>query len=503
MYRNKLSLLVFLCLFCISGYGQKIYYVSTLAGDTAGLSIGLDSNAGYRDGAAATALFNGPTGITVDTAGENVYIADTYNNIIRKINITSQTVTTIAGDTADIKFGLDSNLGYQNGAAMSAKFSNPYGICVDDSGNVYVADTYNNVIRKIWKSTGMVTTYAGKDSSGITFAGFVNGPDSAAEFFTPTSLTIDTAGNIYVADEGNNAIRKISTTGIVSTMAGKGPDTTGSPSYINGPVDTAQFYSLFGIACQSNGAILVSQFANGVNAIRRLYQDTVTTYSGYDTIGFDTNMFYWSPTGIPSGYENGYQGIYQNGIDTDAFGDTIYYIAKGILYNSPTGIGLDSGNLLVADEYNNVIRMMNANNLLVTTLAGNDTIGFRNGWDSLAEFYNPVGVTADKKGNVYVADLGNNVVRKIALQSITGISTIKKPVNSLSVYPNPCTGRLTIVSSFNGSASLSDVTGRVVWTNNNFISPYNLSISGISPGIYFLKITSSAATVVKKIEVVK
>ncbi|HTA26239.1 MAG TPA: hypothetical protein VK809_00505, partial [Bacteroidia bacterium] len=271
MYRNKLVLLCILCFLGISGFSQERYFVSTLAGDTSNLAANpfLNANAGWHDGLGSQALFNGPTGIAVDTIG-NVYVADTYNNVIRKISA-SGTVTTIAGDTADIKKGLDSNLGYIDGSAFNAKFSNPLGICVDKVGNVYVADTYNNVIRKI-STTGTVSTYAGTNSFG-----YVNGADSVAEFFAPTSLSIDAAGNIFVADEGNNAIRKIWAIGdSVTTLAGKGSDTAG---YINGTLDTALFITLFGVTTDKNGAIYASQFGNGSNAIRRIYNGTVTTYA--------------------------------------------------------------------------------------------------------------------------------------------------------------------------------------------------------------------------------
>ena len=485
MYRNKLVVFVFLCFLYFSGYSQA-YYVSTLAGDTTSINANpyLNSNAGYKDGAHNTALFNGPTGIAVDTSG-NVYVADTYNNLIRKINALTGMVTTLAGDTADIKKGLDSNIGYLNSVnAFTAKFSNPLGVCVDKYGNVYVADTYNNVIRKI-SSSGTVTTYAGKDSAGMTFGGYVNGPDSIAEFFFPTSLAIDTAGNIYVADNGNNAIREIwASTGLVTTLAG-------SPNYadyINGPIDTAKFYSLYGIALENSGAVLATQFATGYNAVRRLYHDTVTTYAGWDTGAFGSIM-----GTVPVGYRNGKDTL---GNDTGI-----------VLFNGPTGITFDTaGNLLIADEFNNVIRLFNAKDSIVTTSAGNyanDSIPFHDGWDTLALFYNPMGVAADKAGNVYVADLGNNLIRKISLQPPLGISQIKKPAYTLTVYPNPCTDRLNIVSSFTGKADLLDVTGRVIWTDNNFKSPYSLSTSVIFPGIYFLRVTSASATEIRKIEIVK
>lgn len=494
MYRIKPIIFLSLCFLSISGYSQTQYYVSTLAGDTTNISLGVNSNSGYHDGPANSALFNSPVGLAVDTAGQYVYVADTRNNIIRKISILSGMVTTIAGDTTDIKKGLDSNIGYVDATnAFATKFNNPLGVCVDATGNVYVADTYNNVIREISVS-GKVTTYAGKDSAGIGVTGFINGPDSIAEFSTPTSLTIDSAGNIYVADYGNNAIREIlASTHMVTTLAGHGPDPD-STGYTNGPVDVAQLTGLFGIDVEKTGAILVSQYTYGTNAVRRLYHDTVTTYAGFDTIGLDTNLL--TVFTVPVGY--------QNGKNSSTRGDATI---TGALFNEPTGITSDkSGNLLIADEYNNVIRMFTASDSIVSTFAGNKSIGtpgFLNGPDSVAEFYNPMGIAADKKGNFYVADMGNNVIRLISTIDFSGIPSVKKPAYTLTAYPNPCTDRLNIVSSFNGNATLLDVTGRIIWTTDSFKSPYVLSTSGISPGVYFLRITSSSVSEIKKIEVLK
>ena len=494
MYRIKSGIFIFLCFVGISGYSQTQYYVSTLAGDTTHLSLGTDSNAGYRNGASAQALFNSPTGVAIDTAGQYIYVADTRNNIIRKVQIPTGYVTTIAGDTIDLKKGLDSNIGYQDAVnPFAAKFSNPWGICVDDTGNVYIADTYNNVIRKISVS-GKVTTYAGKHNTGIPVAGFVNGPKDSAEFYLPVSLAIDKSGNIYVADNGNNAIREISVLGVVTTIAGAGPiDSAGS--YINGPVDSAAFSDIYGIALGKAGDIYVSQFGSNVNAIRRIYNGRVTTYAGFDTAGMDTDVLSVSP--VPVGYRNGKNGTVR--------GDSLI---TGVLFNGPTGLAFDtSGNLLIADEFNNAIRKFNAADSVVLTFSGKDTVstfGFLNGPDSVAQFFNPVGLVADKKGNFFVADLGNNVIRAISTKpNFTGISSITRPEYKLNVYPNPCTDRLNIVSSFNGNAMLLDITGRVVWTSANFVSPYTLSTSGISPGIYFLRITSQSATEISKVEVLR
>lgn len=506
MYRIKLALFFPLCFLFIAGYSQTQthYYVSTLAGDTTNVSMQLDSNSGYRDGAGSQALFNNPVGLALNTAGTFLYVADASNNLIRKITIANGMVTTVAGDTADLrKYGPDSNEGFVNAAsAFAAQFNSPLGVCVDDTGNVYVADTYNNVIRKIWVS-GKVTTYAGRDSAGLGVSGYINGLDSVAEFFAPTSLSIDSAGNIYVADYGNNAIREILKSGTVTTLAGQGPDSSG---YTNGPIDTAQFYGLFGMAIGKAGAIFATQAIAGSNAVRRVYNDTVTTYAGYDTVGIDTNVF--SELSIPTGYQNGFQYVYEDSLEVNSLDDTIYVEVRGVLFNDPTGIAFDTlGNLLIADEFNNVIRIFNASDSLVSTFAGNDSVGnpgFVNGPDSIAQFYQPMGVAADKKGNFFVADLGNNLIREISINpNPTGIATVTKPSYTLTAYPNPCADRLNIVSSFNGQATLLDVTGRPVWTDNNFKSPYTLPTSDISPGIYFLRIISPSVTEIKKVEVLR
>lgn len=491
MHKIKFFILPFLCFLSVSVYSQKQFYVSTLAGDTADLYKGLDSNAGYRDTTAFYARFNSPTGLAVDTAGAYLYVADTRNNLIRKINTLTGLTTTIAGDVADLKRGVDSNIGYLDATnPLTAKFDNPWGICVDDTGNVYIADTYNNVIRKIWKS-GKVTTYAGRDSAGIPIQGFVDGPDSLAEFYEPLSLAIDKSGNIYVTDNGNNAIRKISASGMVTTIAGQGPDSGG---YINGPIDSAEFYGIYGITLGHAGDIYVSQYASNANAIRRIYNGQVSTYAGFDTTGIDTNVF--QEYLVPVGYKNGKNGATR--------GDTLI---TGVLFNDPTGIALDtSGNLFIVDEFNDAIRMFNATDSVVSSFTGPDTIanpGFLNGPDSVAQFYAPMDIVADKKGNFYVSDMGNNMIRVISTIDFAGVSNLKKPAYTLTAYPNPCTDRLNIVSSINGNATLLDVSGRIVWSACNFKSPYVLATSGFSPGVYFLRITSNYATEVQKIEVIK
>ena len=160
------------------------FYASALAG----------SSQGYADGVGANVKFNHPLGLAVDSSG-NIYVGDGSNNLIRKITA-SGTVTTLAGDATAS--------GSTNGEGTNAKFFNPYGVAVDSSGNVYVADGYNNLIRKITAS-GNVTTLAG--TAGVT--GSTNGIGTNAKFYNPFGVAVDSSGNVNVVDTGNHLIPMI------------------------------------------------------------------------------------------------------------------------------------------------------------------------------------------------------------------------------------------------------------------------------------------------------
>jgi streptogramin lyase len=205
--------------------------VSTLAGS---------GTAGFTNGAGAGASFYGPYGVAVDTAGD-VYVADLNNNAIRKIT-PAGVVTTLAGTGA---------AGYTNGPGTSATFRGPYGVAVDSAGNVYVADTGNNVIREITPA-GVVSTFAGTGSTG-----FANGPGSSATFEQPIGVAVDSVGNVYVADGGNNAIREITPAGVVSTLAG-----TGAAGFANGPGSAATFSDPTYLAVDGAGNVYVSDSNN-------------------------------------------------------------------------------------------------------------------------------------------------------------------------------------------------------------------------------------------------
>ena len=217
---------------------------------------------GSTDGTGTAASFNQPKGVAVDASG-NVYVADTQNSKIRKIS-SSGVVTSLAGSGTQ---------GSMDGTGTAASFNQPTGVAVDASGNVYVADTQNSKIRKI-SSSGVVTSLAGSGTQGST-----DGTGTAASFNQPTGVAIDASGNVYVADIDNNKIRKISSSGVVTTLAGSG--TSGST---DGAGMGASFSMPRGVVVDASGTVYVADFGN--KKIRKISSDgVVTTLAGSGTVG--------------------------------------------------------------------------------------------------------------------------------------------------------------------------------------------------------------------------
>ena len=241
---------------------------TTIAGETQGSMDGVDFGA----------RFYNPTGVAVDADG-NIYVADQGNNLIRKITPsgTNWIVTTLAGGT---KGSLD-------GTNSEAQFSGPTGIAVDKVGNLYVADQFNSVIRRMVPlgTNWIVSTIAG--TAGIS--GDKDGADGLARFSSPTGVAVDGAGNVYVADEANNDIRMIAPAGtnwIVTTLAG------GTQGSLDGTNTSAQFFGPSGVAVDTKGRIFV---ADQFNCLIRLITPagaiwTVTTIAGQSVAGFSNGL---------------------------------------------------------------------------------------------------------------------------------------------------------------------------------------------------------------------
>jgi len=329
--------------------------VTTFAGSANG-------GQGNADGLAASARFNLPRDVAVDYAG-NVFVADTNNNAIRKISPAGE-VTTLAG-RAD-----PDNIGTSDGTGPAAQFHYPVRVAVDRNGNVYVADgDLSNTIRKI-TSGGVVTTLAGR-AGGM---GHVDGTGTAARFKYPQGVAVDAAHFVYVADKNNSTIRKITPAGAVSTLAGM-PDTPGNT---DGTGAAARFNAPAGLAVDAAGNLFVADQYN--HTIRRITPDgAVTTFAG--------------AAGVPGG--------------TDGTG-------AAARFNEPIGLAFDrAGNLLVADALNSTVRKITPAGV-VTTVAGTPAVyGSADGTGAAAQFYCPAAVAVDSKGNIFVADLYNYTVRKI------------------------------------------------------------------------------------------
>jgi sugar lactone lactonase YvrE len=324
------------------------YEVTTLTGG---------ANSGNADGNKDTARFNGPNGIDIDADG-NLYVADAGNHRIRKITPAGD-VTTIAGDTS----------GNANGPALSAGFKSPYGLAVAPNGDLYVADTGNNAIRKL--SGGVVTTVAGGPTKGL-----VDEVGEAAQFNQPFSLALDGSGNLYVADAGNHAIRKIDLSDparpVVSTLAG------GSLGARDGALADARFNTPNDLAFGPDGNLYVADFGN--NSIRAidLIKKEVRTLAG----------------GSLAGFRNG------NG--------------RTAAFNAPTGLAVGKdGAIYVADNQNHRIRRVTPDGE-ATSLAGQRP-GFADGKGDAAEFYEPTDVAVGKDGKLYVADTRNQRIRVLSV----------------------------------------------------------------------------------------
>ena len=216
---------------------SQTFSFTTLAGS---------ASVGSADGAGAAARFSGPSGVAVDKQG-NVYVTDSGNNTIRKIT-PAGLVTTIAG-LAGVK-------GSADGTGTNASFNLPTGIAVDTNGNLYVADEFNDTIRKIVPvgPNWVVSTLAGQ----VGMAGLINAMGTNAQFATPTGVAVDGVGNVYVADVANDVIRQITPAGLVTTIAGQ-PHHPGSTDGTN---NAAQFYMPFGITVDATTNLYVTDSIN-------------------------------------------------------------------------------------------------------------------------------------------------------------------------------------------------------------------------------------------------
>jgi sugar lactone lactonase YvrE len=382
--------------------------------------------AGGVDGPIAVARFTALAGVTVDGRG-NVYVSD--GHAVRKIS-PDGVVTTVAG--------LASEWGDADGAGATARFNSPQGLATDAAGNVYVADRDNQAIRKITPA-GMVSTLAGSSVS----MGDNDGIGSRARFFRPTGVAVDGAGNVFVADTRNYTVRRISAAGVVSTIAGRA-DEAGST---NGPGAAARFASPQGIAVDATGNVYVTDFDSHV--IRKISTSgIVTTFAG-------------SSMGSADGNGASAQFAY------------------------PSGLAIDKdGNLYVGDSHSLTIRKITPGGL-VTTVAGlADRPGTADGPAATARFNSVHAVAVDRSGNIYATDY-------TYIQS-AGATRYVKPGPSATVRRIDATG---VVSTIAGQRSELDPSPDGVGAAARFESPSGI-VADRDGTMY---VTDATASTVRKI----
>ena|GEM_PF-1919213 len=384
--------------------------------------------AGWFDGTGSEARFDSPMGVTVDGSG-NVYVADAGNHTIRKVT-SSGAVTTLAG--------LAGSFGSAEGTGSGARFAHPSGVAVDASGNVYVADEDNHTIRMVTPS-GVVTTMAGLAGS----LGSVDGTGSGARFNNPSGVAVDASGNVYVADQGNSTIRKVTASGVVTTLAGR----VGTAGSADGTGSEARFQVPHGIAVDGSGNVYVTDECDRLRRVTPA--GVVTTLTAGSACAHDDGP----PGDVPL---HSYGGVAVDGsgnvyvagwaahtirkVTPSGVVTTVAGLAGSLgsangtgseaRFNFPSGVAADgSGNVYVADQYNNTIRKVTSSGLVSTVAGVAGGWGSADGTGSGARFNDPEGVAVDASGNVYVADTRNHTVRKVTASGV--VTTLAGLVGSL------------------------------------------------------------------------
>ena len=439
---------LFMLAFAVNTNAQTI---STIGG------TGIPGFSGDGSAASAAEIF-GPAGVAVDGAG-NSYFADYYNQRVRKIS-SSGSITTIAGNGT-------AGFSGDGGPAVDAQLNYPMGVAADAYGNVYIADRYNNRVRKV-DASGTITTVAGTGASSYTGD---NGPATAAKLAGPFGVAADIAGNIFIADRSNQVIRKVDANGTITTIAGTGAagyNTNDWPS-----ATLADLYNPSSVAVDNMGNVYIADHDN--NLVRKV--DTfkkITTVLGTGIAGF-------GPDGA---------------------------VATSCKINSPSSVAVDHwGNIYVSDEFNYTIRKVDANSNSVVTIAGIQGERGYNGDTGLAAHAmigDCKGLAVDNNGNIYFSDWRNDVVNYIT-STVTAVKTLDNSAMGLTTYPNPNNGTFTVnvtsANTFDVTFVVTDILGKKIKEINATTNrPYVMELDA-ARGIYFVTASTASGVLTGKIEI--
>jgi sugar lactone lactonase YvrE len=408
---------------------------------------GIPGEAGYNGDnlPANRAKLSTPNDIAID-ANDNIFIADSFNNRIRRIDATSGIITTVAG-------GSEGGFAGDGGPATSAQLLSPLGIAVDAAGNLFIADTENQRIRRVDGETGIINTVAGTSGQG----GFEGdgGPAIAAKLSAPTRIAVDGADNLYISDTGNNRIRFVfnegdDATNLIFTIVGTGAIDSGGDGI---PAVQGRLFQPGAVVFDTTGNLYIASSQSGVASIRRVDKETqlIQTIAGNGSSVGDGGPAKDSFLSTPIALDFDRSGnllILDSGLSTlrrivAAGGridpsSTIERIAgngefnfsgdngpaQNASFNQPNGLAVDSsGNIFIADSGNNRVRRIDAATNIITTIAGTGTAGFSgdNGQARNAQISFPTALAFDQQGNLYIGDSDNRRVRRVDAR--TGIIT--------------------------------------------------------------------------------
>ena len=381
--------------------------ISTVAG-TGATGSGGGGFSGDGVSATSTQLFL-PADVAVDSSG-NLFIADTFNHRIRKVD-TSGIISTVAGNGT-------SGFSGDDGPATSAKLSQPRGVAVDSSGNLFIADQSNHRIRKV-DISGNISTVAGNASPGFLSPGFSGdgGPAISARVSSPHGVAVDSSGNLFIADTGNHRIRKVDTSGIISTVAGTG---TGGFSGDGGPATDAQLNKLRGVAIDSSGNLFIADRQN--HRIRKVdTSGNISTFAGNGVAGFSGD------------------GASATNSQLDGLG----------------GVAVDSSaNLFIADTVNNRIRKVDSSGNISTVAGGSGGFSGDGGPATSAALDDPLNVAVDSSGNLFIADFRNNRIRKVEAASASTPTPTPTPGPTPTPVPGVSTWGLISLAVLMAGAAL-------------------------------------------------
>jgi trimeric autotransporter adhesin len=381
---------------------------------------------------ATSAELSAPGGVFVDANG-NVFISDTGNNEIREVSATSQSISRIAG-TGSAGFTAD------GAAALSATLRGPVGIFVDANGNIFVADRGNNVVREILAATGNIQTVAGDGTAGGTGDG---GLATEAELNGPVGIFVDASGDLFIADANNNLVREVvASSGKIQTVAGNGIAAfTGD----GGNAIFAELSAPQSVSADSVGDLFIADTGNSVvrdvvvtsHAIHTIAGNLTQAYSGDGNLATNAALNGASDVALDGGGDifiaDGANEVVREVIAATGLISTIAgrgpnnstlsgTPATNALLSDPAGVFVDgSGNLFIADRGNNVVRKVTVATGAIQTIAGNGSAGYAGdaGPATSAALSAPASVSEDRFGNLFIVDSGNNVIRRV--DAATGI----------------------------------------------------------------------------------